>query len=418
MNQVNNQQEKNSFSHQKKSGGILLIIGIILIAANLRAPLTSVGPLIGLIRGNLHISNTLAGMITTLPLFAFALFSPVVPGIARRFGAEAVLLWSLAILTMGILLRSWSGGVGLFLGTAVLGLSISVGNVLAPSLVKKEFPEHVGIMTGVYSVAMNLFAALASGVSIPLAAGGLGWGGALRLWAVLSFVALILWIPQLVRRKQEMPAAGQRGDAAAESDMNKAGMWKSPLAWQVTIYMGLQSMVFYCMVAWMPAILIQKGMASGTAGWMLSLMQLALIPMTFVGSVLAGRRASQHSLVAFGSVCVITGLLGLLFFGGSGIAFLFIMILGIGGGFTFSLSMMFFSLRTGNHHEAARLSGMAQSVGYLLAAFGPMCFGFLHDATDSWISPLVLLIGIALICMLAGLGAARNRCVGMEPGTM
>lgn len=402
MNQTNGKQEKNQYLYTKKAAPIMLIIGISFIAANLRAPLTSVGPLVSLIRDNLDISNTLAGMITTLPLFAFALFSPLVPGMARRFGTEVVLLWSVILLTIGILLRSWPGSFGLFLGTAILGLSISAGNVLIPSLIKKEFPRQVGIMTGVYSVFMNVFAALASGISIPLAVGlGLGWAGALKIWAVLSFVSIILWIPQLRRKKQEISIVGEITNINIITDtfelheeideinivpepvIKKVNMWKSPLAWQVTLYMGLQSMVFYCMVAWLPDILIQQGMNSSKAGWMLSLMQLALIPMTFVGSVLAGRKSSQQSLVTAGSVCVITGLLGLLLSGGSGIAFLWIIILGIGGGFTFSLSMMFFSLRTDNADEAARLSGMAQAIGYLLAAFGPMFFGYLHDTTGN-----------------------------------
>lgn len=429
MHQSKNQQTQNLIS--KKSATILLIIGIVFIAANLRAPLTSVGPLVSLIRDNLHISNTLAGMITTLPLFAFALFSPLVPGLARRFGAERVLLASVVILTVGILLRSWAGSFGLFLGTAILGLSISAGNVLTPSLIKKNFPKQIGLMTGVYSVSMNLFAALASGISIPLARGlGFGWGGALKIWAVLSFVSILIWIPQLRRKKENRSTADEivHHDVETAPLAQKEGMdqrrisdapvrkqinvWKSPLAWQITLYMGLQSMVFYCMVAWMPAILIQKGMNSGTAGWMLSLMQLALIPMTFVVSVLAGRMGSQRTLVIIGSACVTVGLLGLLLFGGTWFAFLWIIILGIGGGFTFSLSMMFFSLRTENADEAARLSGMAQAVGYLLAAFGPMFFGFLHDATDSWITPLVILTCLAIVCWISGLGASRNRFVG------
>lgn len=428
MNQIRNKHKKNLYS--KKTTPIMLIIGISFIAANLRAPLTSVGPLVSLIRDSLSISNTSAGMITTLPLFAFALFSPLVPGMARRFGTEVVLFWSVILLTIGILLRSWSGSFALFFGTAILGLSISAGNVLIPSLIKKEFPKQVGVMTGVYSVSMNIFAALASGISIPLAVDlGLGWAGALKIWAVLSFGSIMLWIPQLKRKKQEISIVGEITNINIATDTfelheefdeinivrepvnKKVSMWKSPLAWQVTLYMGLQSMVFYCMVAWLPDILIQQGMNSSKAGWMLSLMQLALIPMTFVGSVLAGRKASQRSLVTVGSVCVIIGLLGLLLFGGAGFVFLWIIILGIGGGFTFSLSMMFFSLRTNNADEAARLSGMAQSIGYLLAAFGPMFFGYLHDTTSSWTIPLIILIGIAGICLFTGLRASRDLYV-------
>lgn len=405
--------KRGNFNHKefytKKATSILLIIGISCIAANLRAPLTSIGPLVILIRDSLHMSDTLAGMITTLPLFAFALFSPLVPKLARRFGAEVVLCSSVILLTIGIFIRSSSGSFGLFLGTAILGLSISAGNVLIPSLIKKAFPRQIGVMTGIYSVFMNVFAALASGISIPLAIGlGFGWRGSLKLWAILSFLSVITWIPQL-RKKHHL---SMNDEKTKENDTmqldKKVTIWKSPLAWQVTIYMGLQSMVFYCMVAWLPNILMQQGINANKAGWMLSLMQLALIPMTFIASVFAGRKANQKILVVMGSICVMVGLLGLLMFGKSNFVFIWIIILGIGGGFTFSLAMMFISTRTHNADEAARLSGMAQSIGYLLAAFGPMFFGYMHDIANTWTVSLILLITFAFICFLSGLGASRD----------
>lgn len=416
MKQQNSNHNRNLSSVSPQTAPVMLIVGIALIAANLRAPLTSVGPLVNLIRESLHISNTLAGMLTTLPVFAFALFSPFVPGLARRFGTKLLLLCSVIFLMLGILLRSWSGSFGLFLGTAVLGLAISVGNVLIPSLIKREYPQRVGVMTGVYTVSMNIFGATASGISIPLAAGlGLGWAGALRIWAVLCLMAIILWLPQLKGREREI-AVREETDAVAAAAVRgrtaeKASFWRSPLAWQVTLYMGLQATVFYSMVAWLPDILIRQGMNSGRAGWMLSLMQLALIPVSFIGSVLAGRKGDQRLLAIIGSTLVLIGLGGLLR-GNSELAFLWITILGVGGGLTFSLAMMFFSLRTKNADEAARLSGMAQAVGYLLAAFAPMFFGYLHDVTNNWTLPLIILLGVAGLCLVVGLGASRDLYVG------
>lgn len=205
MNQLRNEQKKNLHPYSRRSIQIMLIIGITFTAANLRAPLTAVGPLIDEIRRSLHISNTLAGMITTLPLFAFAGFSPFAPNLARKFGTKLVLFWSLIFLTLGIILRSLFGDLGLFLGTVILGLSISVGNVLIPSLIKHEFPERVGVMTGIYTASMGLFGAIASGISVPVASeSGLGWGVALSIWAALSFLSIILWIPQITRRKQKI----------------------------------------------------------------------------------------------------------------------------------------------------------------------------------------------------------------------
>ena len=412
MNKVNNKSAK--------AAPVMLIIGILFIAANLRAPLTSVGPLVSLIRDNLHISNTLAGTITSLPLFAFALFSPLIPGMARKFGTEVCFFGSVIILTLGILLRSYAGSFSLFLGTAIIGLAISASNVLMPSLIKKEFPNQVGVMTGLYSVSMSIFAALASGISIPLAVNsGLGWAGALKIWAVLSFISIIIWIPQL-RKNSKMAVDNMAADTLEEVNktnnideptMKEVSIWKSSLAWQVTIYMGLQSMIFYCIVTWLPSILIQQGMTSSQAGWMLSIMQLALIPTIFFCSILAGHTSSQHSLVMVGSLCIIIGFLGLLLVHGFKSTILWIILLGIGGGFTFSLSMMFFNLRTNNANEAARLSGMAQSIGYVLAAFGPMFFGYLHDATNNWRMPLITLIGVSSVCLLSGLGASRNLSV-------
>lgn len=308
MNKVNNKSAK--------AAPVMLIIGILFIAANLRAPLTSVGPLVSLIRDNLHISNTLAGTITSLPLFAFALFSPLIPGMARKFGTEVCFFGSVIILTLGILLRSYAGSFSLFLGTAIIGLAISASNVLMPSLIKKEFPNQVGVMTGLYSVSMSIFAALASGISIPLAVNsGLGWAGALKIWAVLSFISIIIWIPQL-RKNSKMAVDNMAADTLEEVNktnnideptMKEVSIWKSSLAWQVTIYMGLQSMIFYCIVTWLPSILIQQGMTSSQAGWMLSIMQLALIPTIFFCSILAGHTSSQHSLVMVGSLCIIIG---------------------------------------------------------------------------------------------------------------
>ena len=412
MNKVNNKSAK--------AAPVMLIIGILFIAANLRAPLTSVGPLVSLIRDNLHISNTLAGTITSLPLFAFALFSPLIPGMARKFGTEVCFFGSVIILTLGILLRSYAGSFSLFLGTAIIGLAISASNVLMPSLIKKEFPNQVGVMTGLYSVSMSIFAALASGISIPLAVNsGLGWAGALKIWAVLSFISIIIWIPQL-RKNSKMAVDNMAADTLEEVNktnnideptMKEVSIWKSSLAWQVTIYMGLQSMILSCIVTWLPSILIQQGMTSSQAGWMLSIMQLALIPTIFFCSILAGHTSSQHSLVMVGSLCIIIGFLGLLLVHGFKSTILWIILLGIGGGFTFSLSMMFFNLRTNNANEAARLSGMAQSIGYLLAAFGPMFFGYLHDATNNWTMPLITLIGVSSVCLLSGLGASRNLSV-------
>ncbi|WP_339308247.1 MFS transporter [Paenibacillus sp. FSL R5-0519] len=385
-----------------------MILGIIVIAANLRTPLTSVGPLVSLIRDDVHISNTLAGLITTVPLLAFALLSPLVPKLGRRYGVERIIWIALMLLTVGIVIRSLSGAVNLFIGTAVLGFAIAVCNVLLPSIIKRDFPNKIGSMTGVYSISMNLSGAIASGISVPLAInGGLKWQGALAVWGILSFVSILCWLPQLRNRTK------QTATTSHQMASNHVNVWRSRLAWQVTMFMGIQSMVFYVLIAWLPEILKQQGIESNQSGWYLSIMQLAMLPFTFIVPVIAGRMSSQRSLVVITTILLMTGTLGLLY-GSSNIILLWIIILGIGGGFAFSLAMMFFGLRTENAHQAAELSGMAQSIGYLLAAMGPALIGYLHDATNSWNLPLFILLGASILLFLVGIGAANNRFVGSQ----
>ncbi|OPH46601.1 transporter [Paenibacillus ferrarius] len=384
----------------------LIILGIIVIAANLRAPLTSVGPLTSFIRDDVRISNTLAGLITTVPLLAFAILSPLVPKLGRRYGAERIILIALIFLTVGIVIRSLSGAANLYMGTAILGFAIAICNVLLPSLIKRDFPKKIGSMTGVYSISMSLFGAIASGISVPLAVNaGLKWQGALGIWGILSFVSILCWLPQLRNRTKPTTTTSQQ---MASNDVN---VWRSPLAWQVTLFMGIQSLIFYVLIAWLPEILKQQGIDSNQSGWYLSIMQLALLPFTFIVPVIAGRMSNQRLLVVITIILLMTGTLGLLY-GSSNIILLWIIILGIGGGCAFSLSMMFFGLRTENAHQAAELSGMAQAVGYLLAAIGPALIGFLHDATNSWNLPLFILLGASVLLFLVGIGAARNRFVG------
>jgi MFS transporter, CP family, cyanate transporter len=387
---------------------LLLIIGIIFIATNLRSPLTSVGPLIGMLRDNLAISNSVLGLITTIPLLAFGVFSSLSPKLARRMGMERLLFISLIILTIGIIVRSVAGEIMLFTGTILIGLAISVCNVLLPSLIKRDFEQNVGLMTGVYSVSMNLCGAIASGISVPLATGkNLGWNGALGVWAILSFISIFLWLPQLrnIRIPQSIDVK-----KVNSTDFN---IWKSPIAWNVTFFMGLQSLIFYVSVAWLPEILIQKGISTASAGWILSLMQLAILPITFIVPILAGRMSNQRFLVIMTTILYLLGIFGLLY-GGYLIIILSVILIGIAVGSSFSLSMMFFSLRTKTAYQSAELSGMAQSIGYLLAAIGPVLFGILHVITKGWAVPLSMMMIAAILLLISGLGAGRDVFIGLE----
>jgi CP family cyanate transporter-like MFS transporter len=341
----------------------------------------------------------MAGMLTTLPLLAFALLSPMAPAMAKKWGLETTLLLSMVVLTFGIGIRSISSPITLLLGTAFLGMAIAVGNVLLPSLVKRDFPRHIGLMTGTYSASMNLLAAIASGVSIPLATqAGLGWQGSLLIWASLSVLALIVW---LIQRSSSDKTAEVRSTAAKQKSV-----LRSPLAWYITLFMGLQSFTFYVNISWLPEILRSQGMDYSAAGWMLSILQFVSLPFSFIIPVLAGRNPNQRVLVTISALSMLTGYVGLLS-GMSSLNLLWVMLVGISGGANFSLSLMFFTLRTKTAHEAAALSGMAQSLGYLLAAIGPMLIGFLHDATDGWKVPLMVLSAVVVVLFFFGFGAAK-----------
>ena len=365
--------------------GWLLIIGIVFIASTLRSPLTTVGPLISYIRDSLAISNVLAGFVTTIPLLAFALISPFAPKLARRFGLEITLFVSLMLLTGGILIRSFGTTPSLLLGTFLLGLAIAFGNVLIPSLLKLHFPLHLGLLTGFYTVAMNLSAAIAVGISVPLASGtSLGWEGALGVWGILAFIALLIWLPQVKKQR------GANVLVTSLDHQRSLSLWKSPLAWSITLFMGLQSLLFYTTSAWMPEVLKAQGISADRAGWMISLQQFSQLPMTFLIPILAGKVKDQRVIVAGIAIFYLAGYGGI-FVGGDTLVPLWMIMIGIAGGAAFGLAMMFFTLRTRTAHEAAELSGMAQSFGYLLAASGPVLFGLLHDSTGGWIVPLLIL---------------------------
>lgn len=378
---------------------LLLLLGIIFIGANLRAPLTAVGSLIPFIRDDLHMPNAIAGTITTVPLLAFAFISPLAPKLARKTGMEQAIFISLLLLAVGMSVRSLGGISVLFAGTIIIGCAIAVSNVLLPGFIKTSFPRGVGIMTGIYSVAMNLFGALSSGVSVPLSKWhGFGWRGALAFWVILVLVAIIIWLPRLERKKD----IKHFKDAALESK----SIWKSPLAWKVTLFMGSQSLVFYTMMTWLPELLQLRGFSESAAGWMLSLMQFALIPVTFFIPVIADKMKSQQSLSMMTACFYFTGI-GLLLIENTALAFVSIILIGIASGSAFSLSMMFFTLRTENSQESAELSGMAQSFGYLLASIGPVLFGGLHDLTQSWTLPILMLLVNVLLFFYVGYGAGK-----------
>lgn len=396
----------NSTTHSSKKirwtgMTLLLVVGIILIASTLRTPLTVVGPIISFIRDGLGISNVLAGFLTTIPLLAFAIVSPFAPALARKFGLELTLLLSTLLIAIGIILRSFGSTELLLFGTVLIGVAISFGNVLIPGLLKLKFPYHVGLLMACYTVSMNLSAGTGAGMSYPLANSSLGWQGALAIPIVLVVITIVIWLPQLKFNKPE---------PAVITTKARTPLWKSPVTWAVTGAMGLQSMLFYTTAAWIPEIYITQGLEADQAGWMFSIMQISQIPMALLVPILAGKMKSQRPLVFMFTAFYLIGFIGLVM-EWTNLAVLWMLFLGLAGGASFGLAMMFFTLRTRTAYEAADLSGFAQSFGYLLAATGPILFGYLYDVFGGWEIAGWLFIVVVLLLFVSAFTASKDKFV-------
>ena len=381
--------------------------GIVLIACNLRSPLSAVGPVLHEISTVLQLSNSAAGLLTAIPLIVFAGLSGTIGNISVKYSMEKLLGMALVFLIIGLFLRVNGSIWTLFTGSALIGLGICFGNVVMPGFIKKEFPKQVGMITGLYSVAMNLTAALAAGFSISIGKWTkLGWKGSLGIWAILAVLALLMWLPQLFRTIQK------ENKDKEKVPVNEA-LYRSKQAWNISAFMGLQSLMYYCFTAWLPAVLVTYDMSGESAGWVLSYLQFAMLPVTFIGPVIAVRMKNQKILVTFLSSCMLAGLLLIIFFKREYI-YLAAILFGVSNGLAFSLAMLFFSLRTQSSSSAITLSGMAQSAGYLLAAFGPPVFGKLFDLTKNWNYSFYFLTLLVLFMWYFGFLSGRNKTVGKE----
>lgn len=380
------------------SGQGLLVFGIMLIASALRTPITGVAPMLGMIRETSGISATEAGLLTTLPLLAFAAISPFAAGLARRYGIERSLFAAMLVVATGIALRSTGPLWALFVGTGTLGAGIAVANVLLPGLLKRDFPDRVASLTGFYAIMSGVAQALASTAAIPLAQlPGSSWHLSLAATLIFPVAALIAWAPQL-----QMPATAER---AASPSHDRGHLWRSALAWQVTGFLGFTSLVFYVIVGWLPSILAEAGYSPAIAGSLHGLCQLAIaVPGLLLGTAVK-RMKDQRAMTIGVALTTCLSLLGLWQL--PALAALWIALFGFGAGAAFMLGLSFVSLRASNSQEAAALSGMAQCLGYSLAAAGPPLAGLAHDATGNW----SLVLGACAIAtlLMAVLGSLAGR---------
>ncbi|OEK72246.1 permease [Staphylococcus equorum] len=388
-----------------------VIIAIVFIASTLRAPLTSVGPVVEEIKQVMEIGNSVAGILTTIPLIIFAIVSPLVSKVTSRLTMSRTIFYSTILLIIALLLRI-AGDFNLFIiGTLLLGIAIAFGNVVLPSYVKWYFPMQIGLATGIYSGTMNFTAGLGGGLSFPLSEiSPIGFRLSLSFWIIFGVIALLLWIP---KARTGAKLEQETVDQSKLEPSKKVNVVKSKLAWMVALTMGFQSMVFYTMVAWVPSILIDRGLEPTTAGYLLMLNQFSQVPMTFIFPIVASKLKDQRILVVIITVLFLIGFS--LFFTQSLVLLIIgIVIAGLAMGACFSLCMTFFSIRAHTSEGSISLSGFGQSVGYLIAAIGPFLIGYLYDATGSWNSGIVALIIMSILIFIFGYPAAKNKVVEDE----
>jgi CP family cyanate transporter-like MFS transporter len=390
----------------------LLALTVLVVAANLRPSITAVGAVIGHIADDTGLATASLGLLGAVPLLAFAVVSPFVHLISTRLGTERAVFLALLVLIMGTVIRSLPGfEANLWIGTAVLGAAIAVCNVLVPSIVKRDFPRRIALMTGAYSAVISAFAALASGIAVPLSEWG-GWRLGIGVWALLSVVSAAVWTLRLPRRASVPFSALPAEPTTPHPRPARRSMWTSTVAWQVTCFMGLQSTSFYLLITWLPAIEAHGGTAIAAAGWHLFTFQIVGIAGGLGVTLLMGRRADQRAVGAAVSAGMLAAMLGLLFM--PDLIILWVVIAGISSGSSLVVALSLVALRSRSASDATRLSGMVQGVGYLLAAFGPIGAGLLIDASGWWMAPIVLVVCIAATQFIFALLAGRDRYTHKE----
>lgn len=383
---------------------LALVAALVLVSINLRPMLTGLGPVLDSIRDSLGLSGATIGMLITLPVLCFGAFAPFVPRLLRFNSPERLIMLAMAVLVFGIGLRSLFGVTGLFLGTFIGGASISVVMVLLPGIIKQHFPTQAGMMMGVYSTALCIGAAISAGAAVPLENMLGGWRWALAFWLFPVLATMLVWrghIPekQAVLQHKRSPLPQLR---------------RNRLAWQITLLLGLQSSIAYCVFGWLPVILIDRGLPPLTAGFVLSLTLGVQLISSPAAPWLATRGKDQRFTLLSMLSFTFIGLMGTFY---APISWIWVssLSLGLGLGGVFSIALSLLVLRSPNAQVAAALSGMAQGVGYTIAAIAPLLMGLLHEFTGGWNSVAALFVLLVLGSAYFALSAGKARFIQAGP---
>ncbi|MFJ3201108.1 CynX/NimT family MFS transporter [Streptomyces sp. NPDC086989] len=395
--------------------GPVLIVGIVLAALNLRPAITSLGALFEEVRTGLGMSGTVAGLITSVPALCFAVFGVTAPRLSRRFGPAAVVCAGMGAVAAGLLIRPFTDDAVGFLAASALSLAgIALTNVLLPVIVKRWFPDRVGTMTGLYSMALAIGTSLAAAVTVPMtsALGG-GWRTGLLVWAVLAVAAVLPWLPvtAAVRRERRAAASGAAADVRADAGPK---IVRSRTAWALACYFGLQATGAYITMGWLPQIFRDAGVSAGTAGVLLAVTMVMGVPLAFVIPNLAGRMRNQGAIAATLGVFGLVGYSGLHCAPAAG-AWAWALLLGVSN-CAFPLVITMIGLRAKSPAGVVKLSAFAQSVGYLISIPGPLLIGTLYQHSGGWDLPLTVMAGLLVPQIALGVLAGRDRTIEDECG--
>jgi len=380
----------------------LLVASLMLLAFNLRPALAALGPVIPEVIHDLGLSPLGASVLSTAPVLCLGVFSPIAPWLGRRLGVERAILVFLVLLAVGTALRGVPGGIALFGGSILIGIGISIINVLVPGLIKREFAGGAALMMGVHSMMLCAGGALGAAASVPLEQVFDGsWAVGLAAWGLPAVAAVLLWLPHLPRREER----GRQG-----SGFRVRGLWRDRLAWQIALFMAFQSAVFYAGVSWLPPILRARGLEARDAGLVISIAILVQLGSSFLAPPLSTIGRDQRPAVIVSQILLAIGLAGFLFAPLSWIWVLAV-ILGLGQGALFALALTMIVLRSKDAHVAAQLSSMVQGVGYTIASGGSLVAGLVYGTNGGIVSVAVLFGALILAGSICGWGAGRNAQV-------
>lgn len=392
----------------------LVVIAILLMASNMRSPIVALGSIAPVVQDALGLSAAHIGWLGAIPMLMFALGALVSPAIGKRYGLENTLIAVVIVLTAGIIMRStWTTWNGFLIGTILLSLAIGFANTLVAPVIKQHTPGNIALVTSMFSLTMSVMAGIVSGLVYPLSE-QVGWQWALGGWASLSIAALVAWI--ILRLKlgssNKMPLVTLTENEAAQE---ATSVWKSALAWQLAIFMGLQSLLFYTIAAFLPSIWISKGLSEVEAGSMASIFQF-MAPIAIIGMTwLIRKRGVRLQTVAIGATVLnVIGLIGISYMP-SLMPVVWTAVMGLGCAAIFTLCIMLFSLRTYTPNQASKLSGMAQTIAYLVAFVGPFGAGWLYELSGNWNGPLLFILILTIINVIIAWLASRPIMIDGKP---